>query len=268
MPKGDPLALARVAATQAAKETPRIAPYCHPIAIEFVGVEFDVKPESIEALVTIKTVAKTGVEVEAMTAAAVAALNLYDLLKPLDTEITIESIRLLEKRGGKGDWGGVEPFAAVVITVSDSTSRGERQDASGPILREGLSLHGAATVRSQIVADDQIEIAEAVRAQIENGASVVLLTGGTGVGPRDVTPQAIEPLLSLRLPGVEEQLRSYGRKRVATASLSRSMAGIVNQSLVIALPGSPKACQEGIAALFPWVLHAIPMLAGGGHDPV
>lgn len=265
-PKGDPLAVARVAATQAAKFTPQIVPYCHPIPVEHVAVEFELGEEAIEVTVTVTSVAKTGVEVEAMAAASVAALNLYDLLKPIDSGIEIRNVRLVGKRGGKSDWAGADEFRAAVVTVSDSVHAGTRRDESGQVLRELLTEFGAAEVGMHLVPDDIEAIRGAVATACKDPlTSVVLVTGGTGVGPRDVTPEAVAPLLGLRLPGVEEQVRAYARNRVPTAMLSRCVAGILDGTLVICLPGSPGACRDGIAALFPYVLHVMPMLQGAGH---
>lgn len=263
-PKGDPLAVARVAATQAAKNTPNFIPYCHPLPIDHVAVDFEIRDTEIVCSVTVKAVYRTGVEVEAMTSAAVAALNIYDLLKPIDDSITIGEIRLIEKRGGKSDWANSSKFSAAVVTVSDRCSRGERQDESGVVLENALLEFGAESVQRILVADDGDTIAKAVG--ILSSIDVILLTGGTGVGPRDVTPQSVEPLLNLRLPGVEEQIRRYSQERIGTALLSRSLAGVMGGSLVICLPGSPGACRDAMQAVFPHVLHALPMLTGGGHE--
>jgi cyclic pyranopterin monophosphate synthase len=263
-PKGDPIAVARVAATQAAKNTPDFIPYCHPIPIDHVLVEFEIRDTEIECSVTVKAVYRTGVEVEAMAAAAVAALNLYDLLKPVDETITIGDIRLIEKRGGKSDWGAITGFSAAVVTVSDRCYLGEQDDVSGQVLADALEGFGADSVERKLVPDETGLIADTVRSLAN--VDVILLTGGTGVGPRDVTPQSVQPLLDLRLPGVEEQIRRYGQERVGTAMLSRCLAGVMGKSLVICLPGSPGACLDAIAAVFPHVLHALPMLVGEGHD--
>jgi cyclic pyranopterin phosphate synthase len=104
VPKGDPLPVAKVAAVLAAKNTPDIVPYCHPLPLDHVGVEFTVEDSGVEVVVSVKTSSKTGVEMEALTAASVAALTLYDMLKQLDMGMTIEQVSLLEKRGGKSDF--------------------------------------------------------------------------------------------------------------------------------------------------------------------
>lgn len=104
VPKGDPFPVAKVAAVMAAKNTPNIIPYCHPLPVEHVGVAFELLDDAVEVTTTVRTSAKTGVEMEALTAAATAALTLYDMLKQLDMGMAIESVRLLEKRGGKSDY--------------------------------------------------------------------------------------------------------------------------------------------------------------------
>jgi cyclic pyranopterin phosphate synthase len=111
VPKGDPLPVAKVAAIQAAKNTPSIIPYCHPLPLSHVGVDFELGIDSIQISVTTKTDYKTGVEMEALTAAAAAALTLYDMLKQIDMGMTIESIRLIEKTGGKSDFNREEVSA-------------------------------------------------------------------------------------------------------------------------------------------------------------
>ena len=119
VPKGDPLPVAKVAAILAAKNTPGIIPYCHPLALEHIGVAFDVRDEGIVVTATVKTSGKTGVEMEALAAATVAALTLYDMLKQLDMGMTIERVELVEKRGGKSDY---DRSAAVVDDGQGETS--------------------------------------------------------------------------------------------------------------------------------------------------
>ncbi len=146
VPKGDPLPVARVAAIQAAKDTARLIPYCHPVAVDYVGVEFTLLDEGrIETTVEVKALHRTGVEMEALTGAAVAALTLYDMLKMLDRTMELEGVRLLEKRGGKSDFPrapqGAAPAAGVLV-ASDRVSRGEAEDRSGKLLAERLEQAG------------------------------------------------------------------------------------------------------------------------------
>lgn len=266
IPKGDPLPVAKVAAIMAAKNTTAWIPYCHPIPIEYTGVTFELQDQRIIVDVVVTSIAKTGVEMEAMTAAAAAALTLYDMLKMLDEEMEIVSVRLVEKRGGKSDFPAPGGWTGAVLVVSDRASLGEYEDRSGEILVEGMSRLGADSVQKLMVADDPKVIESAVRTWVDRKVDVILTTGGTGIGPRDVTPEALTPLFDRALPGVVETLRRYGQDRMPTSMLSRSIAGIAGQSLIIALPGSPGACEDALAALFPAVLHAREMIAGGGHS--
>ncbi len=268
VPKGDPLPIARVAGIQAAKNTPQLIPYCHTVPLDHVSVDFELGESQVRIVATATAVYRTGVEMEALSAASVAALNLYDMLKMIDETMEIRSIRLLEKTGGKSDLEarkGRLPRAAILV-CSDRAASGARPDGSGTLLKEGLEAHGAQVVAYEIVRDDL----EAIRAQVTRfaddlGADIILATGGTGIGPRDVTPEAIEPLLERRLPGIEAHLASYGQRRTPRAMLSRSLAGLRGCSLVIALPGSPSAARDALAALFPYVFHTMDVIVGGGH---
>ncbi len=266
VPKGDPLPIAKAAAVIAAKKTTDWIPYCHNIPIEFVGVDFDLQEDRIIVDVCVKTVAKTGVEMEAMTAAAAAVLTLYDMLKMLDEEMEIVTIKLLDKKGGKSDFTVSGGWSAGVLTVSDRAAAGEYIDVSGEILERGLLGLEAAQVSRNLVPDEPDAIRATVQQWIEEGLDIILVTGGTGIGPRDITPEVISPLLSIELPGVVESLRSYGQDRMKTAMFSRSVAGVVGSSVIVALPGSPGACEDALAAIFPALLHAKAMLAGGAHS--
>lgn len=264
-PKGDPLPVAKVAAIQAAKKTAEWIPYCHNIPIEHVETHFEVLDDRIAIEVAVVSVARTGVEMEAMTAAAAAALTLVDMLKMIDASMTVASIRLLEKTGGKSDAPSLGPWRAHVLVCSDRVAASQTEDGSGAILVAGCRTWGAADAAMTVVADDVDAIRAAVEASVGAGADVLLVTGGTGIGPRDRTPEAVEPLLDLSLPGVVEALRSHGQARLGTAMLSRSVAGIVGRTAVVTIPGSPGACRDAIAVLFPALLHTKAMLIGGGH---
>lgn len=264
-PKGDPLPVARVAAIQAAKNTPQLIPYCHSVPLDFVGVEFEIGEASITVNTAVKAVYKTGVEMEALTAAAAAVLNLYDMLKIIDDAMEIQSVTLLSKTGGKSNLLEAESFRATVIVVSDSSADGSRIDESGVILREGLEANGAEVGDPIIVPDDREAIRTAVLTACEQGVDFVFTTGGTGLGPRDVTPEAVSGLFEQSLPGFEEQLRSYGQRRTPYAMLSRLCAGRRGNTVVICLPGSPGAARDGINALFPYLAHVPHIFHGGGH---
>ena len=151
---------------------------------------------------------------------------------------------------------------AAVITVSDRSSRGEREDTSGPLLASLLGELGLDVTPVVVVPDEAIAVADAVRAAAA-AHDVVVTTGGTGLSPRDVTPEAVAPLLDRQVPGIAEALRARGG--VATSVLSRGVAGTIGRTLVVTLPGSTGGVRDGVAVLAPVLLHALDQLAGGDH---
>jgi molybdopterin adenylyltransferase len=152
-----------------------------------------------------------------------------------------------------------------ILTVSDRASRGEYEDESGRILREGLPDDTYEIVESRIVPDEVGEIAPAIRG-LAARADLVLTTGGTGLGPRDVTPDVTEEVIQRRVPGIVEALRADGRRSNPASVLSRGVAGTFKRTLIINLPGSPKAVKAALGALLPILPHAIAMLHGEGHQ--
>jgi molybdenum cofactor synthesis domain-containing protein len=154
---------------------------------------------------------------------------------------------------------------AAVLTVSDGVARGERQDESGTVLAELLSADGYEVVH-RVVPDERSEIAEAIE-ELTDGAPLVLTTGGTGVAPRDVTPEATASVLERQVPGIAEALRSDAARRTPHGLLSRGVAGVRGSALVVNLPGSPGGCRDGFAVLRAALPHALRLLAGeqGGH---
>jgi molybdopterin adenylyltransferase len=154
-----------------------------------------------------------------------------------------------------------------VLTVSDGVAAGARDDRSGEVLAERLTGLGGRVSRSQ-VPDDVAAIAEAIVAAAATNP-VVITTGGTGLTPRDVTPQAMRTILAYEVPGIAEAMRAAGRAVTPLADLSRGIAGVVGRSLVINLPGSPKGALESLAAVEPILAHAVETLAGPhDHDAV
>ena len=268
VPKADPLGVARVAGIQAAKNTSLLIPYCHQVPLDFVGVDVEMKDAAVHFFTEVRAVWKTGVEMEALTAASTAALALYDMLKIIDDTLEIGSVRLIEKRGGtsdrkESDFGGIR---AAILVMSDRASRGEREDVSGKRIKERLEELGLAVVEYLLIPDEAPRLHhELLRICDDARVDLVMTTGGTGVGPRDVTPQVTREIVERELPGVEEFLRAHGQERTRYAMLSRGVAGVRGTSLVINLPGSPEAVEDAMDILFPWVLHACRMLKGEGH---
>ncbi|HEY0784857.1 MAG TPA: MogA/MoaB family molybdenum cofactor biosynthesis protein [Acidobacteriaceae bacterium] len=151
-------------------------------------------------------------------------------------------------------------FQAVVITVSDSSARGLRQDLSGPAVAQALSLAGFDVVEHALVPDEQPQI-EAALSRAAARAPLVITTGGTGITPRDVTPEATRSVCTRLLDGLSEQMRAAGRQETPFAVLSRGLCGLLGSSLVVNLPGSPRGALTSLHAVLPVLPHALGLLA-------
>lgn len=268
VPKGDVLEMAKVAGLFAAKKTADMIPDCHPLPVEFTGISYDIQDLEVVIQVEIHTIYKTGVEVEAMHAASVVALTMYDMLKPIDKGVSIHRIQLLEKKGGKTDFSKQDysHLKAAVIVCSDSIAAGQKEDGAGLAIVQKLKNLGLSKIDYKVIPDELQIIQESAKYYASVGNDMIIFTGGTGLSPRDNTPEALRPLLDKSIPGIEETLRNYGQQRIPTAMLSRSVAGLLGQSLVLAFPGSTKGAQESMDAIFPAVLHLFKVLNGSRHD--
>ena len=249
-PKGDAVTTAQLAGIGAAKRTAELIPLCHPIPLEHVAVDVDPDPSSGSVVVraTVTAHARTGVEMEALTAASVAALTVYDMAKSLQRDISIERVVLLEKSGGRsgtflrgdgdgdgdGDAADTAPNVApettaeaAVVTVSDRSAAGDRADASGPALIERLRAAGFSTGDApQLVGDDEPALVSLLCGLVERGHRLVVTTGGTGLGPRDVTPDATRAVIDYEVPGITERMRAAGHASALLASHARAIAGV------------------------------------------
>ena len=270
VPKGNVFETARAAGILAAKRTADLIPLCHPIPLTHVAVEFELRSDAIAITASVTAIWQTGVEMEALTAASVAALTIYDMLKPLDDSLEIGEVRLLEKRGGKSDFGETfsDPLRAAVVVTSDSAAAGRREDRSGAAVLEALVPFQVHVVSRVAIPDDRAIIEETLRRlSDEERCDLILTTGGTGLGPRDVTVEATRAVTDREAPGIAEAARSFGQDRSPRAMLSRATAGLRGKTLIVNLPGSPNGVRESLAALLPGLLHAFRMIAGEGHEP-
>lgn len=267
IPKGDVFEFARAAGLLGVKKTSDLIPDCHPLPIEFTAITYDIEGLEIQITVEVHTIYKTGVEVEAMHGASITALTLYDMLKPIDKGVQIHNIRLLKKTGGKSDLAlmNFPEITAAVLVCSDSIHEGESQDVSGKRIISLLEQLNIETLKYEIVPDEIKAIRESARACCTDGYKLLILTGGTGLSPRDITPEAVSPLLDRQIDGIMETARAYGQQRMPYAMLSRGVAGFSGETLILTFPGSKTGVEEYIRALFPQILHLFKVNKGQKH---
>lgn len=270
LPKGDLLEVAKAAALLGAKKTSELIPHCHPVPIDSFSIHFEIIDEKNAVHITTqaKSIGKTGIEMEALTGVTVAALVIYDLLKPIDKSLEISNVRLLEKKGGKTD-KQISKFAegstAKILVCSDSCFAGKKEDGSGKIIAELLKNEGVQVLEIKIVPDDPKEIEQSILTWTDEKIDLIVTAGGTGLGPRDNTTDSIKPILDKEIPGIAEVMRSYGQDRTPFAMLSRSIAGSIGKTMIIAVPGSSNGARESLTAILPAVFHAKKMMRGEGH---
>ena len=267
VPKGDVLEVARTAGLFAVKNTSNSIPDCHPMPIEFTGIEYEMLEDSVLIKVTVKAIYRTGVEVEAMHGASIVALTMYDMLKPIDKQVEISTIKLLHKKGGKSDYGVKDDLdlSVAVIVCSDSVSSGKKEDRAGKAISDKIKNLGLRVSSYSVIPDEISDIQQTIHTLCASNKDLIILTGGTGLSNRDVTPEAVIPLLDRRIPGIEEAIRSYGQDRTPYAMLSRSVVGFKGNTLIMALPGSTAGASESMDAVFPSVLHLFKILNGFNH---
>lgn len=279
-PKGDVFAAARMAGISAAKRTSEWIPLCHSISLSHVAVEFQVEDDRIRIIATVSADARTGVEMEALVAVSAAALTLYDMLKAVSHEMTIADIKLLEKSGGKSDYRRADvgspsdvsrsPIAAdavgkriraAVLTVSDRCSAGKMKDSAGPAVAGMLQEQLRTVVEwCGVVPDESDQIADKLKELADRRLDLIVTVGGTGCGPRDVTPEATRSVVVREVPGLAETMRLKSAQHTPHAALQRGICGIRERSLILNLPGSEKAALENLSAVLAALPHAVALV--------
>jgi molybdenum cofactor biosynthesis protein MoaC len=265
LPKGNVLTTAKISGIQSAKKTAEMIPMCHQLNLSYIDIEFEFESDAICIRSIVKTKEATGVEMEALSAVSGAALTIYDMCKSVDKSMIIGEIKLVKKVGGKSD-NAVEYRPDVgVITLSDSISSGQGEDKSGPILIDGFSDAGCVVNHHETFPDGSKKLVSTIQDWVKDGVELIITTGGTGLGPRDLTIETMEKIFHSKLPGVEQALHAYGRGKVKTAMLSRLTAGVVNGVIVICLPGSTGAAKDALQVLIPTIFHSFHMIKGEKH---
>jgi molybdenum cofactor biosynthesis protein MoaC len=274
LPKGDAIAIAEVAGIMAAKRTSDILPLCHPLPLDHVSVKCAIDDKGITATCEASTSSKTGVEMEALSGVTAALLCIYDMAKGLDPAMTISDIVLQHKEGGRSgvyERGSCQPssldgYRAAVVTISDRCFQGVVSDRSGPYLVDYLYGMGANIIEKALVPDDKSQIRQLLGMLVtDKHTDLIVLTGGTGLSPADVTPETLQELAGRAIPGIGELLRTRGSKHTNMSWLSRCDAYLVERTLIISLPGSLKAVAEGMNILSPLLSHALHVIRGGNH---
>ncbi len=282
LPKGNLFDVARAAGFVGAKSTPQLLPHCHPVSIDGMDMQFEFLQKQLQEewfspdvflrtgiviVAEAQSIGRTGIEMEVLTGVSVAALEIYDMLKPVDKELEIGCIRLLEKRGGKSDRDKyfATPPSCAILVCSDSTAAGKRTDKSGKLIKEMLEAVNAHVKYYKIVPDDEEEIRRQIREWVAEDVQFVFTTGGTGLGPRDHTVNAVKGILERDAEGIAEAMRVHGQMRTPMAMMSRGVAGSIGHTLVVTLPGSSDGARESLEAILPAVFHARKMMMGGGH---
>lgn len=286
LPKGDVLMLAEIAGIQGAKKAYEMIPLCHPMGLDMVRVFTELLPEenAVRVYCVASVHAKTGIEMEVLAGVNAALLTIWDLSKMIEANLAMREIKLLAKKGGKsGLWlnpVGVPDWVmelvnppvakllagrkAAVLTLSDRAAKGEYEDVSGATLKATLEEAGCNICDYRVISDDKDGIAATVQEMVKRHAPHLLITtGGTGVSPRDYTPEALLPLFDKEIPGVGELLRNDGAQYTPLSWSSRAVGGIIGATLVITLPGNPAAVSEGLSALLPKLIPHLIRITNG-----
>lgn len=262
--QGDIFETSKAAGLLGVKRTSELLPNFHAAAIEYASVEYEVSEKEICIFFTVKSICKSDLSVVAMHGASVVALNICEMLKSMDQDVEIGAIRVIKQKGAK-------PFKPVrlegvsvdIVVCSNPVLNGEKEDTAGKAVRNKLMAFGLTDFKYAVVASDADKIEKRL---LSSTASLIIFVGGTGTAAKDITPDTIVPLLDMRLSGVEETMRRYGQDRMPYAMLSRTVAGVKDERVVLAVPGSTNGASEAIDAVFPGVFHLFQVMKRGREE--
>ena len=264
--KGDALEIARMAGILAAKKTWELLPFCHQLSLTGIDSQYTFTDTSVTVTVTVEVIAGTGVAMEALTAASVTALTLWDMLKPhAEQEMMIREVRLLEKRGGKSPYPATlkTPKKAVILAPSDAVIEGTKRATAGQAARKALEKAGFVIASYELLPDDLNTLQNRVRDWLKDeNIALILTVGGTGTQANDCAVEALTPLVTKPLPGIMEAARHYGQRRTPYALVSRGVAGMNGNTILLTCPGSTRGANETLAAIMTGLVHVVDGLQG------
>ncbi len=257
--KGDALEVARAAGMLAAKRTWELLPFCHPLPLQSIRLEYQLAEKAVGIECEVQVVAATGVEMEALTAVSVAALTLYDMLKPhAERDLAISDIRLLEKTGGKSEYARrIQPAAAGVVLAIPG---GRKHDQAGQAVRAELEAAGFEIRAYEVLDDSGGKLAARLEHWLTQDVELIATVGGTGVSANDRAVETVRARIERELPGVMEAARHYGQRRTPYALLSRGVAGLAGSAVVVTFPGSTRGAQETWQAIAAGLVHTLESL--------
>lgn len=272
IPKGDVVEAAKIAAITAVKNTPQLLPFCHPLIINGVDADVRIGEEEVKVEVRVKTVARTGVEMEALCGVTAALLCVWDMVKSFEKdkegqypETEIYGVRVLEKRKGGPPSHHLERATYIVGYITVSSSRGEGEDSCGDMAEMLISSAGH-KVRRYFAPDEKNTIRKTLQEALKE-CDTVILSGGTGITPDDVTLEAVRGLFEKEVGGFGALFTQMSAEQVGTAAaLSSATAGLVGNKVVFCLPGNPLAVRLALRRLIlPEINHWVRLARGYKH---
>ncbi len=266
LPKGNLIEATKLCALYGAKNTQQLLPFCHPIPIDFVEGELNILEDKIEVFATVKGIARTGYEMEALSAVSTMLLNIYDMCKGFDKDMIVEEIKLISKKGGKSDnFLDLEGETAAVIVLSDRASKGEYEDKSGKIAIEMLKDLKAQVLHYEVIPDDKDKLRDLIKS-LQNKVNIIITSGSTGFSQRDIAPEVTKEFIIKEMVGFEEIMRVYGYRKLPRSIMSRAVCGVINENcIIINLPGSTGGVKDNLYMIGGLIKHALKMARGEGH---
>ena len=250
-PKIDIITAAKIAGIQAAKKTSEFIPLHHSNALNWVEIDIKVVEKYLKITSTVKAITRSSLEMEALTAASVAALTIVDLCKDSDPGVTIQDLKLVQHTSKKKILTTKTSLKVGIIVISDRVIAGLAEDEAGQILQDGFKEAGYQVDNYSIITNDADKLIEKIQDWLEQDIELVVTTGGNGIGPRDITLSSLEPFFDYRLEGVEQTLHSIAQINNSGFYVDRLAAGKIGKTIVICLPMDAGLAQDALNIFLP-----------------